>query len=205
MWQVFWKDMVVLFNFRSENALRSAHNVSDHHKGWAILSTCRKALVDELMVPFVRKELNDVSDASTLDLSPNTFFKYLDSGKVQDPNYRFLVDFAFDIIEALFLHRAGVRSGQADLMWSGRAKYSKVWCGRNHPSYRELAIHDHMQRLIVPNKLGQFIDRTMSLNLSGIPYTGEGPDFRLEEVNKGVQSFLPLSPTDEDWATVCTN
>ena len=31
-----------------------------------------------------------------------------------------------------------------------------------------------------------FLDKTLSLNLSAIPFSGEGPDFKLESVNKTV-------------------
>ena len=207
LWPVFWKDMVMLFNFTSETALRSARSVSDHHKGWTILSICRNALVDELLVPFIRQELHDSSanNSSTLNVSPKTYFKFLDSGTIKDPNYLFLVDATFELMDSIFMFRAGIRSGRSDLIWAGRAKFSKVWSGRHHPAYRELNAHDMMQRMLLPDQLGDFLDRTMSLNMSGAPYTGEGPDFRLEEVNKGVQSFLPLVPTNEDWQRVCAN
>ena len=57
LWPVCWKEMVGLFNFRSEIALQSARKVSDHHKGWTMLRIFRNAVCDELLVPFVRKEL----------------------------------------------------------------------------------------------------------------------------------------------------
>ena len=44
----------------------------------------------------------------------------------------------------------------------------------------------------------------MSLNMTGVSYTGEGPDFRLEVVN-GIQSFLSIAPKNEDWEKVCAS
>lgn len=207
LWPVFWKDMVMLFNFTSEAALRSARNVSDHHKGWAVLSICRNAVVDELLVPYVRQKLSigSNSNAKSINLSPKDYFKFLESGLVQDPNYLFLVDVSMEIIDSIFMHRAGIRSARPDLIWAGRAKFTKVWSARHHPAYRELNLHDLMQRLMVPPDLGAYIDKTMSLNMTGNTYTGESPDFRLEELNRGVQRFLPLSPSDQDWLNVCLN
>ena len=101
------------FNFRSDNALHSARKVSDHHKGWTILTILRNALCDELLVPFVRKELGKTSEspATSLNLSPKKFLKYLESSTFQNENYLFCVDIAFEIIQSIFVFREGVRSG----------------------------------------------------------------------------------------------
>ena len=209
LWPVFWKDMVMLFNFTSESALRSARSVSDHHKGWAILNICRNAVVDELLVSFVRQELErfnrESRDTTSLTIKAHDYFKYLDSGRVINPNYLFMVDVAFELIDCIFLYRAGIRSGHIDMAWSARAKFAKVWTGRNHPAYRELSTNDFLQQLLMPAELRAFIDKATSINLTGTPFTGEGPDFRLEEVNRNVQGFLPLSPRSEDWERVCSN
>ncbi len=103
------------------------------------------------------------------------------------------------------MDRDGVRSAKPDLMWAARAKFSKLWAVRHHPAYRELNMHDLMQRLQVPPELNGLIDRTMSLNMTGTPHTREGPDFHLEKINKRVQGFLPLASKDEDWKRVCNN
>ena len=103
----------------------------------------------------MRKELHHSAgrDANTVDLSPAKFLKYLDSDSVKDPNYIFMVDIAFEIIDAMFLHRKGLRCGRAELIWAARAKFSKVWFSRNHPMYRELDIQACSQRLQIPPEL----------------------------------------------------
>ena len=50
MWGVYWEDMVEIFNFKSENAKRSAYNVSDHHKGWTLTRIARDSIGRELLV-----------------------------------------------------------------------------------------------------------------------------------------------------------
>ena len=39
---VFWKDLVKLLNFRSEQTLKCAKKVSDHHKGWTLCQIARQ-------------------------------------------------------------------------------------------------------------------------------------------------------------------
>ncbi len=41
--------------------------------------------------------------------------------------------------------------------------------------------------------------------ISGMTYTREGPDFRLEEINKHIQQWLPKGPTGKDWENVWLN
>ena len=71
--------------------------------------------------------------------------------------------------------------------------------------YRELDIQDCIQRLQIPPELNSLVDESMSLNMTSVPGTGESPDFRLEEINKNVQRFMPLAPRDNDWLNVCAN
>ena len=71
--------------------------------------------------------------------------------------------------------------------------------------YRELDIQDTIQRQLVPDNLGKYLDDSMSINITGARNTGEGPDFRLEEINRNVQRFMPLAPKESDWLKVCAN
>ncbi len=41
--------------------------------------------------------------------------------------------------------------------------------------------------------------------MSGVPKTGEGADFRLEEVNKRVQQWIPNILSPKDWQIACCN
>ena len=204
LWPICWREIVLLFNFRSEAALRSAQKVSDHHKGWTIARIFRNALVDELLVPYVRSELEQQSvNIDTVQLSCKKFWKFLDSAK--NPNYTFMADVAFEFIDVIFMYRAGVRTGNGDMMKAARAIFAKMWVGRRHPQYRELEVQSLVQQVQMPKELQDFEARSMSLNMSGVPCTAEGPDFRLEEINKKAQNFLPLVPKASDWEKVCSN
>ena len=196
-WDIFYREMCVLFNFRSDIALHYCKKVSDHHKGWTLCRIAHEALVAELMVPFVRNEL--VKDEPTI--TPAAFIKY--TMLASDHTYSFLCDLVLEILNSIFMYRAGVRSGNQRFMEAGRAKFSKIWSARSHPLYRELEMADSVMKMRAPAEVSELLSQLSSLNMSGEPYTGEGGDFRLEEVNKQVQQWLPKSPTAADWVSVC--
>ncbi|ELU16762.1 hypothetical protein CAPTEDRAFT_206703 [Capitella teleta] len=57
----------------------------------------------------------------------------------------------------------------------------------------------------MPPAVRDHIDVTRSISLTGSRYSGEGADFKMEEVNRGVQRSLPAVPHDEDWIRACVN
>ena len=198
-WDVFWKNMVMLFNFRSETALKYAKKVSDHHKGWTLCRIAREAIAAQLILPFVRDELKKQNP----DFKASAFLKY--TFNAENPNYVFMCDMAFEILDAVFMYRVGVRCSKISFMDAGRAKFAKVWSGRVHPLYRELEMADSLASIRMPESIKSLIESSMSLNTSGRPYTGEGADFRLEEVNRVIQQWLPKAPTGKDWQLICSN
>ena len=200
-WDIFWKQMVIGLNFRSEAAQKSAKKVSDHHKGWTMCRIARQALTQELILPFVRDELSN--NGGEPDLSVEKFMKYI--MKAQDPNYTFMCDYVFELLDAIFLYRAGVRCGIDSFIHAGRAKFAKVWSGRIHPLYRELEIADTVKLMRIPRDLQGLVSQSDSLNVSGKLGTGEGVDFRLEEVNRQIQQWLPSVPSTKDWKIACCN
>lgn len=78
-------------NFKSDKVLLYCKIVSDHHKGWQLLNIAHEALTQELMVPFVRKELTK----EVPDLSPVNFASFLKL-HVRDRTYSFIADVVFD-------------------------------------------------------------------------------------------------------------
>ena len=71
-WDIFWKDLAVLMNFKSEKALQRCKKVTDHHKGWQLLQIARDSLARELVLPFVREELLIDTQIEPLLLSVNS-------------------------------------------------------------------------------------------------------------------------------------
>ena len=120
-WDVFFKDLAQAMNFRSEKALQCCKKVSDHHKGWQLLTIAREALAKEVALPFVREELKKEAP----DLSPVPFAKFL-KDDVHDKSYAFIADCCFEYIEAVFMYREGIRKNQPDLTYCGLAKFAKL-------------------------------------------------------------------------------
>ena len=55
----------------------------------------------------------------------------------------------------------------------------------------------------MPSPVVAFIRKTKSFNLSGVAYSGDGADFKLKEVNRGVQHWIPSVPSDRLGECVC--
>ena len=125
--------------------------------------------------------------------------------KAEDPNYTFMADFTFELLDSLFMFWAGVRCGNIDFTKAGRAKLAKIWCGRHHPLYRELELSDTILLERMPPELRTFVLESASIRTSGDTSTGEGADFRLEEINKQIQHWLPNIPSTDDWKIASCN
>ena len=201
LWPVYWEDMTELFNFRSENAKKAASKVTDFHKGWTLARIAHEALSKELVIPYVRSQLKA---SPNKELTAADFLKFTMTN-TKNPNYAFLLDATFELLHSLFVYRDGVRSGNIGLMEAGRATMAKLFSARHHPMYRQIEMNDSFMYNCMPKDVKQHINSTMSVNLSGVPHSGEGADFKLETVNKAVQNFLPSVPTASDWQSACAN
>ncbi len=200
LWDVFWGEMVKLYNFVSEAAQKAAKKVSDFHKGWTLARIARQAIALELLTPFVRTMMSKGGNEMTI--SPGHFTKFLMT-KVKDKTYLFISDIMFELVDSLCMYRCGLRCGDKQMMDAARGKFSKLWSGRSHPMYRELEMSDLLQEIRMPPELCDFIAASASLNTTGRPYSGQSPDFRCEESNKDVQNILPNTPSGKDWNTAC--
>ncbi len=200
LWDVFWGEMVKLYNFASEAAQKAAKKVSDHHKGWTLARIARQAISLELLTPFVRLMMSNGEKETTI--SPAHFTKFLMT-KVKNKTFLFTCDIMFELFDSLFMFRCGVRCGDKEMMDAARGKFVKLWSGRSHPMYRELEMSDLLQEIRMPTEIVELIAASASLNTTGRPYCGQGPDFRCEESNKDVQNILPNTPNGKDWNIAC--
>ena len=57
----------------------------------------------------------------------------------------------------------------------------------------------------MPDGLKKCMVCTRSFKTNGIPFTGEGADFKLEALNKNVQKWVTGNATEAEWTTVCRN
>ena len=197
-WDIFWKVLAQSMNFKSEKALQCCRQVTDHHKGWQLFTIAYEALSRELVLPFVREELRkDQPKLSALEFA--NFQKH----QVSDRNYSLLLDLTFELMAAIATYRAGIRHCKPELMSAGLNKFSKLWSGGNNPLYRELEMSFSVSLARMPDTLLELVRRTWSINTSGISGTNEGPDFKLETINKTIQNWLPAVPSGKDWMQCC--
>ncbi|ELT87430.1 hypothetical protein CAPTEDRAFT_189999 [Capitella teleta] len=178
MWEPFWGEVVEIFNFKSENAKRAARNVTDHHKGMAMASIIRDAMAMELVIPYVRKEL----EGGHPEISVAGYMNYV-MKVVKSETCAFIADAVFEFLDAIFAYRSGVRCGHTDLMDAGMHLFAPIWSSRAHPHYRVLDAYDSLFRSCMPPAVRDHIDVTRSISLTGSRYSGEGADFKMEEVN----------------------
>ena len=66
-------------------------------------------------------------------------------------------------------------------------------------------MNDIVSRSRMPPEVLNLVNRTLSFNLSGVTDTGEGEDFRLEEINKVIQQWISAVPTARNWKSACSN
>ena len=188
-----------MHEYQSETAQKYAKKVSDHHKGWTLCRIAKTAITRELLVPFVRQEITKEHP----DLTPKAFLKFI--MQAQNPNYLFLAEYTFEFLDAIFMYRAGVSGGIERFVHAGRAKFAKLWCGRNHPVYRELEASDSLLLQRLPEELKSLVLHATSMYISGRPFTAEGADFRLEEINQQIHHWIPNILGMKDWKIVCCN
>ena len=141
---------------------------------------------------------------SVNNLSVMGFMEYCTQRAV-NPNYIFMFSTLIDTLDPIVAYRSGLRSGFTKLADSARDVFSKVWSATHHPMYRLLEAYDSVVNLCMPTEVKSQMDKTRSFNTSGIPYTGEGGDFKLEAKNKGAQHWCGGNPTDLDWKNACIN
>ena len=122
-------------------------------------------------------------------MTVTAFLKY--TMNAVDPNYAFMADFVFELLDAVFMFRCGQRCCNGDVMVAARGKFVKLWSGRVHPLYHELEMADSLAFTRMPEEVRNVIKQSMPLNTSGRKYKGEGADFRLEEINKQVRLTIP--------------
>lgn len=165
-WDVFFSELCRLMGFRSENAQRAAKKCTDHHKTWSLLRIAHEGLLQELMVPYVRKTLQ-----SNEPCTPTGFIKFVMT-EAKNPNYIYMATMTMTYLEALQNFRSGLRSGDMEKITSAKAIFAPLFHARHHPHYQEIEMVEAVQRQSVPQDLKPFFDQTESVCLSEDKMTG---------------------------------
>lgn len=139
---------------------------TDHHKTWSLLRIAHEGLLQELMVPYVRKTLQ-----SNEPCTPTGFIKFVMT-EAKNPNYIYMATMTMTYLEALQNFRSGLRSGDMEKITSAKAIFAPLFHARHHPHYQEIEMVEAVQRQSVPQDLKPFFDQTESVCLSEDKMTG---------------------------------
>ena len=107
-------------------------------------------------------------------------------------------------IMILFL---GVRKCNAFLINGAVAKLSQLVYGRNHPIYQNIVYHNAQDRVLMPSKLREMMEKYISGSKTKTLGKCQGGDAMLEELNKESKSWLTMSgiPSEEQCLHVFQN
>ena len=110
---------------------------------------------------------------------------------------------------SLFLLRAGMRTGNGQLYYSGMEFASLYAFANGHVNYQLITTFELYLIKVAPPEVREFIFKFLfweNKKQKESSLCGEGLDYRLEEYNKKFKVYLHvLFPTFEDWVTVCSN
>jgi hypothetical protein len=67
-----------------------------------------------------------------------------------DATVRTVARFVLHYVAAVLVFEDGVRNNDSARMRAGRMAFMPIWFGRNHPIYRQIVLHDELQRLRLP-------------------------------------------------------
>ena len=70
-----------------------------------------------------------------------------------DVTVKFVAHLVLVYLSAIFVFVDGVRNNNSDIMRAGRMAFLPVWFGRHHPYYRQIILHDELDRLRFPKSV----------------------------------------------------
>ena len=200
-WSVSMKELANILGFQSTRAQEYAKKAHDHHKSWQILETFLEGTCDELLLPYVRHTL--FRDRVPSFQGYNAWRS--NENNVVNPNYKLMALLVFELGIAILLHRVGMRRNHEESIMAGRRKISPVWFARNHPKYREIEVHDIVNRFNSPETVQEHTTKTQTFTTSCDSSKGESPDLLLENANKTVKNLVPPRPQEHHWQQACNN
>ena len=107
--------------------------------------------------------------------------------KVLSTTYHAICDSIMNYLFPIIALRSALKNNNYDAMMAAGCAYRPMWFVRNHPVYRQLELHDLLDRLCYPPEILEHIKKTESLSVSGNDGQGESADFILETINKDIQ------------------
>lgn len=188
-WDQYFSRACWIMNFRSEKAQETAKKASDTHKAFELFNIMRYSLMFELMDNFLDEKSN---------LQEATFEGFeAHARNHSSANIRNAWVFLRDVLQPLFVFRAGVRKNNPSYINLGMKLGLPVFFASNSKKYQQIVLHHLVTRSLLPPPINDYLAKTQSMG-----EWGQGMDFKLEEKNRLAKKFLSCVSTEKDWTRV---
>ena len=204
-WDVFMTLLVNRMGWTSEAAMRAAKLCYDNHKTWQLILVFHFGTLLELLTPYVKKcQHSKDPDTNPEKPTANGFLQFVKSME-EHPNYMYMFQMVSRYSQAIVNMRMGIRRNNSTLIQSAKFMSKGLFHGRTHPRYQQIEMIETLQRKLMPNDLKTFISMHESMSRTDSS-KGQGYDFILEEINKGVKSWIRRGvASDSMWLSICRN
>ena len=151
--------------------------------------------MQELVVPYVRSCI----EKQTVPTAVGFINHHKNTPSTASYEFFFLVTTVFG--QSLFNLRAAIRRNNGALAEASKHYLKDLLWATQHPKYQELEVYDCVQRQFHHEDVTDFLIKHYSMITHTGSSSGEGYDYRMEELNRNMKSFLTNSqlPTDEQW------
>ena len=196
-WQPFLKVLVKELGFTTENQLNYIQYCRDHHLSWEIFLVVFLASMRELVLEYVR---TSSTESDGMSQTAGGFFDHHKQHSTSDA-----YDFLFSVVtiygQALMNLRGAIRRNNGNLAESAKFHLKDLFWARQHMKYQELELYDTITKLLMHGDIKHFFMNHYSMITASGQASGEGYDYRLEEINRNMKTFIGHTaiPSDEQW------
>lgn len=188
-WEPYFSEAMWILNFRTERAQDAAKKATDTHKAYELFNVMRYTFMMELITRFLSEKSN---------LKMPTFDNFLEfvTGN-ENENVANSWRFLRDVLQPLFIFRAGVRRNSSEYINLGLKLSLPLFFASSSRKYQGIILHHLITRALLPPKLSEFLRKTQSIGVRG-----QGLDFILEQQNRRAKKFLTYVTKPGDWVKV---
>ena len=170
LWEPFLYHFVKSHGLRTLKAQQVALNGVDHHHSKQLFSSCSEAVLEELLVPYIRYCIEKGEETSN-----DRYQDWVDNF-VDDSTYTLLYHATFTYLLGLHLYNEATKINHD--------------CSFDHKKYQKLLLRNLCQLVQMLQTLMNYVTRHERFSVSG-EKNREGADFVHENSNKTTKSFLP--------------
>ena len=193
IWHIYGEELAKSINLDSSKALYMLEKVTNLRKFQDFIRTCRKAILEELVTPFVRYALD-----TKVQLTIENFEQWMKT-LVKSETYITIYQLEKHFGTALLLFYSSMRANNYDKLQVAKRTLSPLFHINGNFNYSVIDVQtDYMSRkmkLEAP-ALYDYLKDKLFTNKTGKPYSSEPLDERHEEYNKRGLSFQDMRSTE---------